>query len=56
MSGETLLGLFGSLAIAGTPPTHLLRPSGAETLPDGESGLTASHASWRAAAAQFMRD
>jgi len=55
MSGETLLGLFGSLAIAGTPATHLLRPSGAETLPDGEAGLTASHASWRAAAAQFMR-
>jgi len=55
MSGETLLGLFGSLAVAGTPATHLLRPSGAETLPDGEAGLTASHASWRAAAAQFMR-
>jgi LCP family protein required for cell wall assembly len=54
MSGETLLGLFGSLAISGTPPTRILRPSGTATLPDGEEGLTVSDAERRAAAAQFM--
>ena len=29
MSGPTLLGLFGALAISGTPPTRVLKPSGA---------------------------
>jgi LCP family protein required for cell wall assembly len=55
MSGETLLGLFGSLAIAGTPPTRVLRPSGLRTLADGETGLTVSRGAWRAAAARFER-
>jgi LCP family protein required for cell wall assembly len=55
MSGPTLLGLFGSLAIAGTPPTRVLKPEGTETLPDGELGLSVSSAERRAAVAQFMR-
>jgi LCP family protein required for cell wall assembly len=54
MSGPTLLGLFGALAIAGTPPTQVLKPSGALTLPDGEQGLTVSAGERRAAAARFM--
>jgi LCP family protein required for cell wall assembly len=54
MSGPTLLGLFGSLAIGGTPPTHILRPSGPESLPDGETGLSVSTSEWHAAAARFM--
>jgi LCP family protein required for cell wall assembly len=54
MSGPTLLGMFGALAISGTPPTRLLRPTGAETLPSGESGLTISEAAKRADVAQFM--
>jgi LCP family protein required for cell wall assembly len=54
MSGPTLLGLFGALAISGTPPTHVLKPSGTITLPDGESGLTVSEAEKRAAVARFM--
>lgn len=54
MSGTTLLGLFGALAIDGTPPTRILRPDGAVTLPDGESGLSVSEAERRAAAARFM--
>ena len=54
MSGPTLLGLFGALAISGTPPTRVLEPSGNLTLPDGEEGLTVSEAERRAAAAQFM--
>jgi LCP family protein required for cell wall assembly len=54
MSGPTLLGLFGALAISGTPPTRVLKPSGAVTLPDGAEGLTVSEAGRRAAVAQFM--
>lgn len=54
MSGPALLGLFAGLAIAGTPPTRVLRPSGAITLPDGEDGLTVSEAERRAAVARFM--
>lgn len=54
MSGPTLLGLFGALAIAGTPPTHVLAPTGATTLPDGEQGLTISEAARRADVARFM--
>jgi LCP family protein required for cell wall assembly len=55
MSGPTLLGLFGSLAFSGTPPTRVLKPEGTETLPDGELGLRVSDAERRAAVAQFMR-
>jgi LCP family protein required for cell wall assembly len=55
MSGPTLLGLFGALAIGGTPPIHVLKPSGATTLPDGEQGLLVSDGERRAAVAQFMR-
>jgi LCP family protein required for cell wall assembly len=53
MSGPALLGLFGALAISGTPPTQVLKPSGAVTLPDGEQGLTVSEAERRAAVARF---
>jgi LCP family protein required for cell wall assembly len=54
MSGPTLLGLFAGLAVSGTPPTRVLKPSGAITLPDGEDGLTVSEADKRAAVARFM--
>jgi anionic cell wall polymer biosynthesis LytR-Cps2A-Psr (LCP) family protein len=54
MSGPTLLGLFAALTISGTPPTHLLRPSGSITLPDGSQGLTVSEAERRAAVARFV--
>jgi LCP family protein required for cell wall assembly len=54
MSGPTLLGLFGALAISGTPPTEVLKPSGATTLPDGGQGLTVSEGERRAAVARFM--
>jgi LCP family protein required for cell wall assembly len=54
MSGPTLLGLFGALAISGTPPTRVLKPSGITTLPDGEEGLTVSDQERRAAVARFM--
>jgi LCP family protein required for cell wall assembly len=54
MSGPTLLGLFGALAISGTPPTRVLKPDGTVTLPDGEVGLRVSEADRRAAVARFM--
>lgn len=54
MSGPTLLGLFGALAMTGAPPTQVLRPSGTTTLPDGEVGLTVSEAQWKEAAAKFL--
>ena len=54
MSGPTLLGLFGALAISGSPPTRVLQPSGTTTLPGGEEGLTVSEAERRAATARFM--
>jgi LCP family protein required for cell wall assembly len=54
MSGPTLLGLFGALAISGTPPTRVLKPSGTFTLPEGGQGLTVSEGERRAALARFM--
>ncbi|HLB20894.1 MAG TPA: LCP family protein [Solirubrobacteraceae bacterium] len=54
MSGPTLLGLFGALAVSGTPPTRVLKPSGAVTLPDGELGLRVSESQRRAAVTRFM--
>jgi LCP family protein required for cell wall assembly len=54
MSGPTLLGLFGALAVSGTPPTRILHPSGAVTLPDGETGLSVSESERRAAVARFL--
>jgi LCP family protein required for cell wall assembly len=54
MSGPTLLGMFGALAISGTPATRVLKPTGATTLPDGSQGLTVSEQARRAAVAQFL--
>jgi LCP family protein required for cell wall assembly len=54
MSGPTLLGLFGALATAGSASTHVLKPAGNVTLPDGEEGLEISESERRAAAARFM--
>jgi LCP family protein required for cell wall assembly len=54
MSGPTLLGMFGALAITGAPPTRVLKPTGAITLSSGEQGLTVSESARRAAVAQFL--
>lgn len=54
MGGPTLLGFFAATAIGGTPPVAVLRPSGAETLPDGGSGLVVSPADKQAAVRAFM--
>jgi LCP family protein required for cell wall assembly len=54
MSGESLLALFASLAIEGSPPTKVLEPTGTITLPSGEEGLTISEAAKRRQVAEFM--
>jgi LCP family protein required for cell wall assembly len=54
MSGPQLLGLFGALAIGGTPPTRILKPSGTVALADGEVGLSVSESERRAATARFL--
>jgi LCP family protein required for cell wall assembly len=54
MSGPTLLGMFGSLGIGGTPPTAVLKPSGNAIVPGGGEGLTVSEGEKRAAVARFM--
>jgi LCP family protein required for cell wall assembly len=55
MSGETLMQLFAGMAISGTPPTRVLKPTGAVVLPGGGDGLTVSEAARRQAVAQFMK-
>jgi LCP family protein required for cell wall assembly len=54
MSGTELLGMFAALAVTGTPPTHVLLPTGQIILPDGEEGLTISEEARRADVARFM--
>jgi LCP family protein required for cell wall assembly len=54
MSGVELLGMFGALALTGTPPTHVLKPTGQITLPSGEEGLTVSAGARRADVAHFL--
>jgi LCP family protein required for cell wall assembly len=54
MSAETLLGLFAALATSSTPPTHVLKPSGAITLAGGSEGLRVSESEWREAARRFQ--
>jgi LCP family protein required for cell wall assembly len=55
MGGFSLLGLAGGLAIGGSPPPRVLKPSGATTLPDGGQGLTVDPATVRAEVARFER-
>jgi LCP family protein required for cell wall assembly len=54
MSGAELLGMFSALAVTGTPPTHVLLPTGQITLPSGEEGLTISEQARTRDVAQFM--
>ena len=54
MSGPELLAMFAALAVTGTPPTHVLKPTGQTTLPSGEEGLTISEVARRADVAKFM--
>jgi LCP family protein required for cell wall assembly len=55
MSGPTLVGLFGGLAIGGSPPTRVLKPSGAVTTASGGAGLTVSDAEKRSEVQRFLK-
>jgi LCP family protein required for cell wall assembly len=55
MGAVDLSGMFGSMALGGTPPTEVLRPTGATTTAQGGAGLTVSPAARAAAVARFMR-
>jgi LCP family protein required for cell wall assembly len=54
MGGPTLIGLFGGLAISGSPNTRVLKPSGVTTLSDGGVGLTVSASEKRSEVARFL--
>jgi LCP family protein required for cell wall assembly len=54
MGGFTLLTLFAASELGGSAPTDVLKPSGAETLPDGESALTVSPQDVHHAVAKLM--
>jgi LCP family protein required for cell wall assembly len=53
MGGFGLIGLFSSMAVGGTPPTRVLKPSGVAQAPGGGVGLVVSEASKRAAVRRF---
>ncbi len=53
MGGFTLLSLFAAAELGGSAPTQILKPTGAETLPDGESALVASPSAVRRAVAKL---
>jgi LCP family protein required for cell wall assembly len=54
MSGVELMAMFAALAVTGTPPTRVLKPTGQIILPSGEEGLTISEEARRADVARFM--
>jgi LCP family protein required for cell wall assembly len=55
MSGPTLAGLFGGLAIGGSPPTRVMRPSGAVTTVSGGAGLSVSESEKRLEVRRFLK-
>jgi LCP family protein required for cell wall assembly len=54
MGGPTLLALFTSMSVAGSPPTRILKPSSYVTLPDGGSALVVSTAEKRREVRRFL--
>jgi LCP family protein required for cell wall assembly len=54
MSAPTLAGLFGGLAIGGSPPTHVLKPTGAVRTSSGGAGLLVSSAEKRREVQRFL--
>ncbi len=54
MGAVDLAGMFGAMAIGGTPPTEVLRPTGAITTSQGGAGLLVSPASRAKSVARFL--
>jgi LCP family protein required for cell wall assembly len=55
MSGLSLLGLIGAELIGGNGKKMVLKPSGAETLPDGGAGLTVDEATKQQTVDEFLK-
>ncbi len=55
MGGPSLIGLFIDLALGGSPPPRVLRPAGAETLPDGGQGLVIPEQERRSEVRKFLK-
>jgi LCP family protein required for cell wall assembly len=55
MSAPTLAGLFGGLAIGGSPATRVLKPTGVVTTASGGAGLVVSQAEKRREVARFLK-
>ncbi len=54
MGGFTLLSLFAASELGGSAPVDVLKPTGATTLPDGESALTVSPSAVQSAVSKLM--
>jgi LCP family protein required for cell wall assembly len=54
MGGFTMLSLFAASELGGSAPTQILKPTGSETLSDGEDALVASPADVHRAVAKLM--
>lgn len=54
MGGLTLLSLFGASEIGGSAPVHVLKPTGAEVLPNGGDALTVSPSAVQSAVNRLM--
>jgi anionic cell wall polymer biosynthesis LytR-Cps2A-Psr (LCP) family protein len=54
MGAIALLSLFAASEFGGSAPVNVLKPTGATTLPDGESALTVSGGSVHSAVAKLM--
>jgi LCP family protein required for cell wall assembly len=55
MGGFTLLSLFAASEIGGSAPVNVLKPTGAQTLPDGSSALTVSPGELQNAVTKLMK-
>ena len=54
MGGPRMLGYAMGMALHGDAPTRVLKPSGAESLPNGGDGLTVSDEERRVEVARFL--
>ncbi len=54
MGGPTLLSMFAASEIGGSAPVQVLKPTGGETLPDGESALTVTPSAVHTAVNQLL--
>jgi LCP family protein required for cell wall assembly len=54
MGGFTLLSLFAAAELGGSAPVQVLKPTGATTLPDGQSALTVNRGDVQSAVAKLM--